>query len=383
VVWGGLGYSVPNASIPTKFPFVSGAIKQLGGFNKLESALLDQLIKSYPGGVEDNSRKLLSVKDDPGLMFNVALDFEQTFAVPSEDVPGKDIQVSFVYAVAQVLFLDLPRDGAGSGGDLKILYSFPFRVQWLETLRANNRADQEQSFAKLLTSSSPNLVGTFGQYVSTKKFKDANAPKRIKVRSVSVTPESSATLEKLGITPVVDAEFIGRTITVSLADVAGISILPYAQSDALNKSLAERFDRFPDISRIFKRLNDDEANDYALDIVFHRCFSILDNSNNANNVYTRGVSFMVKATDLNSNKVVFNKKIQLINSNALPKRMLDRIKDYDARYMSQIIILLFDTFSMAVSKEDAAQLKQIGLDPAKDGEEIKMLKTVLSKCKYG
>lgn len=356
---------------------VSGAINQLGGFPQLVKATVDQLRSNYAAGVEDLG--LISAMDDPGLLFNVSLDYEQMFAVPSEDTPGKDIQVSFVYANAQVMYFQPPSQG---GGDLRILYSFPFRVQSLETLNANNRTEQERIFARLLTSASPNLVGTFGSYVRGKRFREGSVPRRLKVRTVGITPEATRSNSQLGIARNVGTDFVGRAFSVAMAEAGGLSVVPYGANEAITRALASRFDRMPNIGDLLKNLGSDESIDIALDLSFHRSFSILDNSNVANNVYTRGVSFMVKATNVIRNQVVFDKKIQMIVSNPLPKRMLDRLTDYDTRYMVQLIILLFDTFHAAVMKEDAGMLAKVGLDPAKDMGEVRALKALLLTAKY-
>ena len=58
--------------------------------------------------------------------------------------------------------------------------------------------------------------------------------------------------------------------------------------------------------------------------------------------------------------------------------MMDRLKDYDLRYMVQIAIKLFDNFVTAVMKEDAAGLKSVGLDPDKDMGDAKALKQLCS-----
>jgi hypothetical protein len=377
VFWGGLGFSVPAADIQNRFPMVSGAINQLGGFSQLVKATVVQLRKNYAAGIEDTG--LISVMDDPGLLFNVSIDYEQMFAVPSEDTPDKDIQVSFVYANAQVMFLKPPRQG---DGDLRILYSFPFRVQSLETLTRSNLPEQEKIFARLLTSASPNLVGTFGRYLNGKRFRESNVPKRLKIRQVGVTPEATLSNTRLGIAQNIGADFVGRSFSVSLAEIGGYSVVPYGPTEANTRALASQFDRLPNIGDLIKKLSLDDEIDIAIDLNFHRSFSILDNSNNANNVYTRGVSFMVKATDVINNKIVFDKKIQMIVSNPLPKRMLDRLRDYDTRYMVQLIILLFDTFNSGVMKEDPVLLTKAGLDPLKDMGEVKALKALLINAKY-
>ncbi len=53
VFWGGLGFSAPAAEIASRFPMVSGAINQLGGFAQLVRAVVEQLRSNYAAGLED------------------------------------------------------------------------------------------------------------------------------------------------------------------------------------------------------------------------------------------------------------------------------------------------------------------------------------------
>lgn len=375
--WGGLGFSVPAADIALRFPMVSGAIKQIGEISLLVKAMTDQVRANYPAGLEDAGQ--ISVMDDPGPLLNISIDYEQTFAVPSDRSPGKDIQVSFVYANAQVLYFRPPRQG---DGDLRLIYSFPFRVQSLETTTRGNRTEQEQVFARLLTNASPSLTSTLGSYLRGRRFREGSAPRRLKVRSVTITPEAVKSNAALGITRAVDPDFVGRCFSVSMTESAGLSVIPFGPAEATTRALAERFDRRPDIGRLIKKLGTNDETDIAVDLVFHRSFSILEQSNNANNSYLRGVSFMVKVTDVIRNQVVFDKKIQLVATNEIAKAMLDRLADYNMRYIVQIIILLFDTFNAAVFKEDPSSLSKIGLNPAQDMADIKALKALLLTAKY-
>jgi hypothetical protein len=100
-----------------------------------------------------------------------------------------------------------------------------------------------------------------------------------------------------------------------------------------------------------------------------------------NVLYARGLSVLVKVTNVISGKVIFDKKILLVENNELPRAMMDRLKDYDLRYMVQIAIKMFDNFVSAVMKEDAAGLKSVGLDPDKDMGEVKELKQLWLKCR--
>lgn len=380
VMWGGMGYSVPNADVSRYFPMVSAALAGVGGQGKLAMAFAEKLSKSYPGGVTENPSKLLDANSDPALLFSVSLDFEQMILVPN-DGGSSDFQLSFVYALAQVLYLDLPRSG-GSDGDLRVLYSFPFRVQSGETPRIGSDQDRVTNFKKLLFDLDNSLLNVFDRKVATKKFREARLPKRMKVMSVTLTPEAESSIKELGLSNALGAQFFGQAMTASLAEKGDLSVLPYAQNDVLNGALAARFNQFPNIGKIFNRLNDPLENNFSIDITVHRVLRKSNGSNISNILYARGISIFVKLKDVHKEKVVFDKKILLIENNELPKAMFDRLKDYDLRYLVQISIKLFDFFTDAVLSENAEKLKAVGLEPSKDMPEVKALKEVLLSCRY-
>ncbi|WVN41515.1 hypothetical protein AOB54_08525 [beta proteobacterium MWH-UniP1] len=380
VMWGGMGFSVPNTDVSRAFPILTKALNASGGQSKLALALTSQLGKNYSGGIAEDPAKLMDANSDPALIFTVSLDYEQMILVPN-DGGGGDFQLSFVYALAQVLYLDLPRSG-GSDGDLRVLYSFPFRVQSGEIAKIGNDTDRTQNFKKLVFEVDNSLVNVFGRKVATKKFREARLPKRLKVNSVTITPEAAAVIKELGISESLNEQFFGQALTASLAEKADISVLPFAQNDVLNGSLASRFNKFPNISKIFGRLNDPLENNYVIDLTVHRALRKSNGSNIANILYARGMSLFIKVSDAQRKNVLFDKKILLIENNELPKAMFDRLKDYDLRYMVQIAIKMFDLFSEAVMTDSQEKIKVIGLDPAVDTKDLKSLREVFLTCRY-
>lgn len=377
VLWGGLGYSVAHGDIPARFPMVSKAAEQNGWAN-LVSAFTGSLQKNYSGGVAEDPVKMLSSKDDPGLLFTVSLDYEQMILVPNDGGNG-EFQLSFIYALAQVLYLEVPRDG-GSDGSIRVVYSFPFRVQSGETPRVNNRADQIQNFQKLLLTLDNSLVNVFSRKVASKRFKEGQYPAVLKVASVSVSPDAEGTFKGLGIHESLSAAFFGQAFTASLAEKGEMSVMPYVANSMIGE-LSRRFDRYPRIEKIFDRFSKSSELDYAVDLTIFKALRQSNGGNVGNVLYARGMSVLVKVTNVISGKVVFDKKILLIENNELPRAMMDRLKDYDLRYMVQIAIKLFDNFVTAVMKEDAAGLKSVGLDPDKDMGDVKALKQLWLKCR--
>jgi len=377
VLWGGLGYSVANADVPARFPMVSKAAEQAGWANFV-SAFTGSLQKNYAGGVAEDPVKMLSSKSDPGLLFTVSLDYEQMILVPNDSGNG-EFQLSYVYALAQVLYLEVPRDG-GTDGSIRVVYSFPFRVQSGETPRVNNRADQIQNFQKLLLTLDNSLVNVFSRKVASKRFKEGQYPMTLKVASVKVSPEADSIFKSLGIQDALTASFFGQSFTASMAEKGEMSVMPFVVNSMIGE-LSRRFDRYPRIEHIFDRFSKSSELDFAVDLTIFKALRQSNGGNVGNVLYARGLSVLVKVTNVISGKVVFDKKILLIENNELPRAMLDRLKDYDLRYMVQIAIKMFDNFVAAVMKEDAAGLKSVGLDPDKDMGEVKELKQLWLKCR--
>jgi hypothetical protein len=283
--------------------------------------------------------------------------------------------------LAQVLYLDLPRSG-GSDGDLRVLYSFPFRVQSGETPKTGNQVERLDNFKKLIFELDNSLLNVFVAKVASKKFRESRLPKRLKVTSVVITSEAEATIKDLGLSESLGTQFFGQAMTSSLAEKGDISVLPFAQNDVLNGALASRFNQFPNIGKIFSRLDDPLENNFVIDLTIHRVLRKSNGSNISNILYARGISVFVKLTEVNSKKIIFDKKILLIENNELPKAMFDRLKDYDLRYLVQITIKLFDLFSEAVMTENSDKLRLVGLDPTADMSDVKNLKQQLLSCRY-
>jgi hypothetical protein len=381
VVWGGLGYSVPAAQVPKLFPNFEAATKELGGFSKLVNAFTGELSKRYPAGFETDPTKMLDVRDDPGLMFTVAIDYEQVIQVPTLD--GAGIQMSYLYGTAQVFYLELPRSG-GSSGDLKVLFSFPFRVQSQEAVKPGDKVGQIKAVKRLLTEVNPSLVSHFGNKVAQRSFAQYFPPKRIKVSSVRFTPEAMNVVKELGIEDRFSDLFFGQALTSSLAEHAGISILPYGQSDVLNKGLAERFNRFPNISKIFETLDAPDANNYSVELVVHRVLRKPNGSNIANLLYARGLACIIKVIDNfdPAKKVIFEKTVLFIENSELPKAMMDNLKDFDLKSLVQMAIYTFDTFAQAVATGSADKMKAIGLKADADSAALKELNAIFDQCRY-
>ena len=383
VLWGGLGYSVKQKEIEIRLPYVSKAIDSVG-YKNIVSGFTNLLEKKYPGGVEEDPKSLLDANSDPLLIFMVSIDYEQMILIPTDmteigDKSAKEnleTQISYIYAQAQVIYFDLPRQG-GSDGELRILYSLPFRVKSIVPHPANDKAKRLIHFKDLLN----NLTETFGTEIASVSYRDSNLLKKLKVNSVLISQEADTTIKEIGIDKIFDQNFLGQAFSASLAEHGGLSVLPYINNDLFG-SLQLRYNKYPDISKVFQRFSKIDEIDYAFDLTLHKVLRKSNGGNAANVLYSRGFSVFVKLTDTITKKVIFDKKILLIESNELPKSMFDRLQDFDMRYLVQIAIKLFDEFVAGVMSEDKEKLKSVGIDISKDMGDIKALKTALLQCKY-
>jgi hypothetical protein len=376
VLWGGLGYSVAQSDVTNRFPLISKAVDQIG-WNNLVSAFTNSLQKNYPGGFAEDPVKLLSSKDDPGLLFTICLDYEQIITVPE----GNQIaQNSYIYAQAQVLFLEMPRDG-GTDGSIRVVYSFPFRSQAAEAYEKDKPVPQTEIFKNLLLTRDKSVVNVFSKYVASKRFKEGSYPLILKVSSVTIRPEAAGVFKNLGISESLQPSFFGQAFTASLAEQGQLSVMPFVANNTI-RELSARFNQYPKIEKIFEKFRNNSELDYAVDLTIHAAFRESNGGNQGNVLYARGISVFVKVTSINdSKKVVFDKKILLIENSELPRLMMDNLKDYDLRYFVQIVIKLYDDFVSAVMNENSAGLKSVGLDPSKDIGEVKALKQLWQKCR--
>jgi hypothetical protein len=383
VLWGGLGFSVKESELKNRMPMVAQAFDSLG-YSKVVKRFTDHLEKNYPGGVDEDPKGLLDANSDPLLIFMVSVDYEQMILIPTDmtEIGDKSVkenletQISYIYAQAQVIYFDLPRQG-GSDGELRILYSLPFRVKSIVPHPVNDKPKRLTHFKDLVH----NLTDTFGSEIASASFREANLLKKLKVNSVTISPEAQATIGEIGIDKIFDQTFIGQAFSASLAEHGGLSVLPYMATNSFG-ALQQRYNKYPDISKVFARFSKTDELDYAIDLTVHKALRKSNGGNAANVLYSRGLSVFVRLTDTISKKQVFEKKILLIESNELPKSMFDRLQDFDMRYLVQITIKLFDEFVAGVMSEDKDKLKSVGIDVSKDMPDIKTLKAALLQCKY-
>lgn len=385
VIWGGLGFNRPAGDVQKEFPLLHAAMDELGGFPVVVDGFVNQLKKSYQGeGVDDNQQKLRLADVEGALIFQVAFDDEYLNRIPS-GFSGSDQEhvTIYLYAQAQVLYLKGP-DSRGDGGEIRVLYSFPFRVSHAGASAVNNDKYRAALTVDALMKDHTSLINTFGQKMSSKVFKETFVPHTIQVSSINLSTHAVGKLKELGLTQTFDELFWGQTFSSSLAMGANISMLPFRANDTLGvDGLAARFDESSKLLAMAAGLEKNRENqDYLIELTVHKMLRKPNGSSATNVLYSRGMSIYVKVVDNNFGNIVFNKKIYLIESHELPKHNFSLIQQYDEKYLTQIAIKLFDLFGQGVISEDRALLAQIGLKKEEDLVQVSALRKLLLKCQY-
>jgi len=386
VIWGGLGFNRPAMDVKQDFPLLHRAIDELGGFPAVRKGFIEQLKENYHGeGVNDDSRKMSLADVEGALIFQVAFDDEYLNRIPSgfSDSNQEHLTI-YLYAQAQILYLKGP-DSSGEGGEIRVLYSFPFRVSRAGASVVDDVKYRTRLTADALMRDQASLINIFGEKVVRKEFSENSIKevKAIQVSSVEISTHAKEKLKELSLTRNLDNMFWGQTFSSSLAMSANISMVPYRSNDTLGIDvLAKRFDESSKLLAMAAGLEKNRENqDYLVELTIHKILRKPNGSSTTNVLYSRGMSIYVKVIDNNFGEIVFNKKIYLIESHELPKHNFSLIQQYDEKYLTQIVIKLFDLFGEGVMSEDRSILKKIGIKE-EDMVQVSALRKLLLQCKY-
>jgi|GEM_PF-3444579 len=381
-IWGGLGYSSSNARLADLFPNVQKALASVGGPSVMVKALVAGLESSYQGG------KVMDLADaynsDNGLLiFCVAFDYEQLIATQSvSDKQMNDVE-SFIFCQTQVLYLQTNAAGSQDGAKLSILYSYPFRVQY--NFRALNTDPQQtvDEFTKNLMANPNSLLGVFKKKIASKSFKELKFPKGIKVMNVAFSEDFLKALDFVGIRDQFHEDLVGNALSSSMADQAGMSVIPFRTNQLLGASLAFRFKDGTKVLELADKMGGKDVVDYEIHIEMSKMIRKVAGENQANVRIIRGMSAFVTVTSAISGKQVFRRKLTQLSDIVIDRISMDaNLKAFDLRYMIQMVFKMFDDFVAAVMTQSPQAMASVRLDPNKDKTDLEALKAVFQSCKY-
>ena len=380
--WGGLGYSVPAAEVERRFPQTTQALKLIGGTSVLVEKIVQSIRDSYLSGKGAVKDLFEALEGGETLIFCVAFDYEQVVQTPAVGEDGQDDVESFLYCQAQVIYVEPPA-GSGDGGDFRILYSFPFRVQYNFRNPASNPKRLTSEFSKNLFSNENSLVNVFKSKVASKRFKEKRFPKALRVTEIRVTDEFKKTLEFIKITDSFKADFVGNVFSTSLSEVGGMSVVPFQANQLLGITLAQRFKRDDKILRLASNMGGKEQLDYAIEIEMHRLLRKITGENEANVRIARGMSCFISLKSVARGDELTRIKISLITDVVLDRLSFTKnLQAFDLRYMIQMVVLLFDGFVDLVMRGGDAKYEKLGLKKAEDEKSLLAFKKVFNECIY-
>jgi len=380
--WGGLGYSVPAGEVERRFPQTTQALKLIGGTSVLVEKLVKTIRDSYLSGKGTVKDLFEALEGGESLVFCVAFDYEQVVQTPPVGEDRQEDIESFLYCQAQVIYIE-PPSGSAQGGDFRILYSFPFRVQYNFRNLASDQKRLTSEFSKNFFLNEKSLLSVFQSKVASKKFREKRFPKALRVTDIRVTDEFKKTLDFVKITESFSPDFVGNVFSTALSEVAGMSVIPYQANQLLGITLAKRFKRDDKIFRLAMNMGGKEQLDYSIEIEMHRLLRKITGENEANVRIARGMSCFVTLKSTTRGQELAKVKISLITDVVLDRISFSKnLQAFDLRYMIQMVVLLFDGFADLVMRGGDAKYANLGLKKSEDEKSIQVFKKVFNECVY-
>lgn len=384
LIWGGLGYSSASARLDELFPFTQKALKSIGGPSIMVKSLVAGLESSSQGGKAKVMDLMDTYDSDDGmLIFCVAFDYEQLIATQSISDKAINDAESFIFCQSQVLYLQTNTTGGQDGGKLSVLYSYPFRVQY--NFRVSIAAPQQEvvEFSKNLISNPNSLLEVFKRKIASKSFRELRFPKGIRVKSVSFNESFIKALNFVGIRELFHDDLIGNALSSSMADKAGMSVIPFRTNQLLGASLAGRFKDDTKVLELASKMGGNDMLDYEVNIEMFKMIRKVSGENQANVRIARGMSAFVTVTSVITGKQIFKRKLTQLSDIVIDRiSMESNLKAFDLRYMIQMVFKMFDDFVIAVMTQDPGSLASVGFKPDHDQTDLSALKKVFLSCKY-
>jgi hypothetical protein len=382
LAWGGLGFSVPNSEVQSRFPETVLAINHIGGLSVLVNKLIDSINKAYLSGGGSVKDIFKALDAGESLIFCVAFDYEQIVQTPSVGEAGLSDVESFLYCQAQVIYVD-PPVGLGSGGDFRVLYSFPFRVQYNFRNPVNNSQKLTEEFSKNFYSNQNSILNVFEKMIAGKRFSEKRFPKALRVNKIIFTDEFNKTLDFVKIKDRFKADFIGNVLSTSLAEVGGLSVIPFQSNQLIGSTLASRFKRDDKILQLASNMGGDDQLDYSLQIEMHRMVRRISGENQANVRIARGMSTYLTLRSENRNQELAKIKISLVTDIVIDRlSFTNNLEAFDLRYIIQMIILMFDDFVSLVVRSDDTKYEKLGLKKSEHQKDVAIFKKAFEECIY-
>jgi hypothetical protein len=176
---------------------------------------------------------------------------------------------------------------------------------------------------------------------------------------------------------------VGNALSSSMADQAGMSVIPFRTNQLLGASLASRFKDDTKVLELASKMGGKDVVDYEIHIEMSKMIRKVAGENQANVRIARGMSAFVTVTSAITGKQVFRRKLTQLSDIVIDRISMDaNLKAFDLRYMIQMVFKMFDDFVIAVMTQSPQAMASVRLDPNKDKADLEALKAVFLSCKY-
>lgn len=407
VVWGGTGFNVPHSEIDVKLSRIKSSLNSQDqkGWAVWNRKLLSGLLSNFSGQVS-GADDLLAFESDPGLIFSLGFDYENFLRIDIE--PGEvrsDLMVStdkdsslaeltdgshdfvfyYLFSSIRVYSVKLPRDGRGI---VTLAYSQPIRA-FNRGLLLNSELQENNFVIETLMDDGADfsILAKFEKSARTLSVAKAIfEPKHLRVRSSIISVEASEVFHVLGLQDVFNPNFFAAVVGLSINRVFGSSVLPFVMTDYLGTTLSRRFDKNPEISKIFESMDDADAATYSINLRVTKVLRKISGENASIQQIARGLAMEIGFYDKGAKDPMFVTKLVKVEKREQTKgdREESWYRSNDSIYFYYLVDKMVRDFFMGIESGEAQLLGSAGIRPQDvTQDQINSLKTILLECRYG
>lgn len=393
VVWGGSGYNVPNDEIALRLDRVSRSLDRNGqaGWTTWIDRLYSSLSLGFNGVVTNGPGMKIAYESDPGLIFSMGFDYEnflridvQPGELPGEDSSGeRDISFYYLFSSIRIYSIVLPRQ---SRGRINLVYSQPVKAFNRGMLMTDERTEGDFILETLMGDADYTALSKFRSLVGLISVEESFfEPKHLRVRDVSISGEAGETFRSLKLNQTFNANFFASMVGVSVNQSFDASVLPFVMTDYLSSTLRSRFDKEPEISEIFRDMDEDVASFY-IDLSIKKVLRKVTAENASKQQIARGLSMEISFTDVTTSQRVFTTTLLRVEKREQVKGAREDAwyRSNDSLYFYYVIEKMIGDFFEGTKTLDSKLLMNAGVRPQDVTKaELLGLQRLLESCRYG
>lgn len=393
VVWGGSGYNVPNDEIALRLDRVSRSLDRNGqaGWTTWIDRLYSSLNLGFNGVVTNGPGMKIAYESDPGLIFSMGFDYENFLRIDVQpgELPGedsgdeRDISFYYLFSSIRIYSIVLPRQ---SRGRINLVYSQPVKAFNRGMLATDEKTESDFILETLMGDADYTALSKFRSLVGRISVEESFfEPKHLRVRKVSISGEAGEAFRSLKLNETFNANFFASMVGVSVNQSFDASVLPFVMTDYLSSTLRSRFDKEPEISEIFRDMDEDVASFY-IDLSVKKVLRKVTAENASKQQIARGLSMEISFTDVTTSQRIFTTTLLRVEKREQVKGAREEAwyRSNDSLYFYYVIEKMIGDFFEGAKTLDSKLLMNAGVRPQDVTKaELLALQRLLESCRYG